>query len=103
MAQGISGPAQNWPALLRGSYFLLARLLDDAAHGVGRLGAVLDPVIDAGEIDIRVVAGLLRVVVAHEFDELAITRAALVGDDHFIIRFIEVAFAAEADADGHGV
>src|SRR5688500_16005724 len=67
-------------SLLRRRYFLLARFLDDAAHGIGRLGAVLDPVVDARQIDVRVVARLLRIVVAHELDELPITRAALIGD-----------------------
>ena len=44
-------------------------------------------------------AGFLRIVVADDLDELAVARAALIGDDDFVIRMVESAFAAETDAE----
>ena len=44
-----------------------------------------------------VVILLLRIVVPDDLDELAVARAAAVGDDDFVVRGIGRAFAAEAD------
>lgn len=44
-------------------------------------------------------AALFGVVVADNFDELAVPRTARVGDDNFVVGTVSGAFAAETDGD----
>lgn len=44
-------------------------------------------------------ASFLGVVVADDFDELAVPRTACVSDDNFIVGTVGGAFAAETDGD----
>src|SRR4051812_45645015 len=98
--RGNRGPvgrkADAWLGRGRGGRGGLAHLLHEAAHGVARLGTVLHPVVHPGEIDVGVGAFLLWIVVPDDLDELAVARAALVGDDNFIIRGVFGTLAAES-------
>ena len=71
--------------------------VDDAAHRFGGLSTFADPVVHTPEIDIGVLTSLFRVVVADDLDELAITRAARICNNNFVIRAIGGSFAAKTD------
>src|SRR5262249_25580815 len=55
---------------------------DERPHGVGRTGALADPVLHALAIDLDLRGLRARVVVPEDLDERAVARRALLGDDH---------------------
>lgn len=73
------------------------RLLDQAANRIRRLRSPANPIFDPVQCEVRILTGLLRVVIADNFDELAVTRAALVCHDNLIIRIVQRTFSAESD------
>ena len=80
----------------------LPGLGDEALHRLGGTSSDAEPILGALEVDLVVVTGLLRVVVTDELDELAVTRAALVGHRDAVERMVAGAFAAESDCYCHG-
>ena len=78
----------------RGLFFIF---LNQAANGVGRLGAAREPVLNAIELERAVVPLLFRIVSADQLEEFSVARTAFIGDDHFIIRAIERPFSAESN------
>jgi len=76
-------------------------LLQKAAHGVRRLGAAVDPMLGAVELDHHIVILLKGVVVAENFEETSITLEALVSGNNTEERTVFRAFAAESEND-HG-
>src|SRR5690606_1875263 len=82
----------------------LDRFLVQAADLVGQLGAIADPVVDAGDVqdDALLVARGNRVVVTDALDVAAVAGAARVGDDDVVEGALLGAAAGETDLD-HGV
>jgi hypothetical protein len=78
----------------RGLFFIF---LNQAANGVGRLGAAREPVLNAIELERAVVPLFFRVVSADEFKKFSIARTAFIGHDHFIIRAVERPLSAESN------
>jgi len=68
--------------------------LNQAAHGVGRLRALTDPIFGAIEFQRAVVTGLFRIVGANYLNEFSVARAAAIGHHHFVIRAILRSFSA---------
>src|SRR5690349_15785100 len=91
--------------LLRGDGLAerLARVADDAAHGITWLSALGDPVLSARKIEVGVVALLLRIVVPDDLDELPVAGATCVCYDDLVVRTLAGAFAAEADGNCHSL
>src|SRR6266446_5167364 len=71
--------------------------LNQAANGVGRLGAAREPVLNAIELERAVVPLLFRIVSADELKKFSIARTAFVGHDHFIVRAVERPLSAESN------
>src|ERR1700744_4184294 len=96
----ISGGGGRGDFGLRG---FAAGLLDDAAHGVGRLRAVLDPMINTVKLHGGIVFLLLRVVGADEFEEFTVAGAMLVRHHNAVVRTVLGAVAAESDDHCHNM
>ena len=78
--------------------------IEEAQHAVGRLGAVLHPMLDALGLEhdaLRVVLRQDRIPGADDLDEAAVAREARVGDDDAIERALLGAGAGETDFQGH--
>src|ERR1700731_974698 len=73
---------------------LLLILLDQTAHGIGRLRAFRNPMIDPVQLQGAVVVGLLRIVGPDDLDEFSIARAAAVRHHHLVIRTVLRSFSA---------
>ena len=73
---------------------LLLVLLNQTAHGVGRLSAARDPMFDAIQFQPAVVIGFLRIVVPNDLDEFAVARTAFVRHHDFVVGAILRAFSA---------
>ena len=73
---------------------LLFIFLNQAANGVGRLCAFIDPIFGAIEFQCAVVTRLFRIVSADYLDEFSIARAAAIGHHHLVIRAILRSFSA---------
>src|SRR5690606_40250758 len=82
----------------------LGRFLVQAADLVGQLGAVADPMVDAGDVqdDALLVARSNRVVVTDTLDVSAVAGAARVGDDDVVERTLLRAAAGKTDL-AHGL
>ena len=78
----------------RGLFFIF---LNQAANGVGRLGAAREPVLNAIELERAVVPLFLRVVSADELKKFSIARTAFIGDNYFIVRAVERPLSAESN------
>src|SRR5437868_14762247 len=78
----------------RGLFFIF---LDQAANGVGRLGAAREPVLNAIELKRAVVPLLFRIVGADELKKFSIARTAFIGHDYFIVRAVERPLSAESN------
>ena len=78
----------------RGLFFIF---LNQAANGVGRLGAAREPVLNAIELERAVVSLFFRVVSADELKKFSIARTAFIGHDHFIVRAVERPLSAESN------
>jgi hypothetical protein len=81
----------------RGAGGLFFIFLNQAANGVGRLGAAREPVLDPVQLERAVVPLLFRVVSADELKKFSIARTAFIGHDHFIIRAVERPLSAESN------
>src|SRR4051794_40952843 len=68
---------------------------------VGRLRAVLQPVLGALLVDDDLRGLRLRVVAADRLDHAAVTRRALIGDDDAPDRVLLAPHAGESDSYGH--
>ncbi len=75
--------------------------IDDTTHSLAWACTAGDPVFGAVELDVEILAFDFRVVFADDFDEFAVTWAALVGNNDGVIRVIFGAFAAESDCYCH--
>ena len=74
--------------------------LHERFRGIGWLGAELDPMVNAFDVDDErdgLTAGA-RVIVAEDFDEATVTADALFGNDEAIGRLVFGTEALEADA-----
>ena len=71
-----------------------AGLSKQRTNRVGRLRAVVEPIVDAIGLEVERVLTLTRSILADDFDELAVARAARVGDDDTIRRLLFAAGAA---------
>jgi len=91
--QGGHGP-QLQSGRARGLFFIF---LNQAANGVGRLGASCEPVFDAIELERAIVPLLFRIVSADELKKFSIARTAFIGHDHFIVRAVERPLSAESN------
>ena len=78
----------------RGLFFIF---LNQAANGVGRLGAACEPVLNAIELERAVVPLLFRIVSADELKKFSIARTAFVSHDNFIIWAIVRPLSAESN------
>jgi len=78
----------------RGLFFIF---LNQAANGVGRLGATREPVLNAIELERAVVSLFFWVVSADELKKFSIARTAFIGHDHFIVRAVERPLSAESN------
>ena len=78
----------------RGLFFIF---LNQAANGVGRLGAAREPVLNAIELERAVVPLFFRVVSADELKKFSIARTAFIGDNYFIVRAVERPLSAESN------
>ena len=76
---------------------LLFIFLNQAANGVGRLGATREPVLDAIELERAVVPLFFRVVSADELKKFSIARTAFIGHNYFIVRAVERPLSAESN------
>ena len=68
--------------------------LDQATHGVGRLSAFADPMLDPVELERAIIARLLGIVSANDLDKFSVAWTALVCDYHFKIRAVQRAFSS---------
>src|SRR3954447_16043091 len=87
---------------LAGRGGLDALRLEQLAHGVGRLGAAVEPVAHALLVNLDRRRLRLRVVAADRLDEAAVAGRAAVGDDDAPHGILLPAHAGESHADGHG-
>jgi len=71
--------------------------LNQAANGVGRLGAAREPVLNAIELERAVVPLLFRIVSADELKKFSIARTAFIGHNYFIVRAVERPLSAESN------
>jgi hypothetical protein len=71
--------------------------LNQAANGVGRLGAAREPVLNAIEFERAVVPLLFRIVSADELKKFSIARTAFIGHNYFIVRAVERPLSAESN------
>src|SRR5260370_33112654 len=78
---GSHGP-QLQSGRARGLFFIF---LNQAANGVGRLGAAREPVLNAIELERAVLPWFFRVVSDDELKKFPIARAALIGDDPLLL------------------
>ena len=69
-------------------------LLYQAAHRVGRLGTLADPVLGPFDIEQTVLTSLLWIVRADDLDEFTIPRTAAVGHYHSVVRPVLRALSA---------
>jgi len=77
----------------------LPGLAQEAADGVGRLGALRDPVVEAVNGQLGIASGLARVINADLLDKFAVARAALIRNHHPVIGAILRAFAAQSNGN----
>lgn len=75
-----------------GNHLLL--VLNQAAHSVGWLRALADPVLGALNTKRTVLTSLLWIVRAEDLDEFPVARAAAVGDNDSVVRPVFRAFSA---------
>ena len=80
----------------------LTGLADETHHGLGRARADAEPIFGPSQVDLVVFASLLGIIVTDEFDELPVTRAALIGNRNAVERVVAGAFASESDCYCHG-
>ncbi len=73
---------------------LLPILFDKAANSIGRLCALPDPVLDSVQLQCAVMPLIFRIVGPQNLEKFAITRAATIGHNYFIIGAILRAFSA---------
>jgi hypothetical protein len=71
--------------------------LNQAANGVGRLGAAREPVLNAIELERAVVPLFFRVISADQLEKFSVAWTAFIGHDDLIIRAIESALPAESN------
>ena len=60
------------------------------------------PVVDAGEVELDLLAPAAGIVGADHLDRRAVSAGAGLGDDHAIVRLMDGADAGEADLESHG-
>src|SRR5687767_590493 len=72
---------------------------EQRADGVRRLGALVEPVVGAGGVQVDRRISLTGNVLADDFDEAAVARALGVGDDNAIRGSLFPAGAAETNAN----
>src|SRR5690606_17554772 len=75
----------------------------DLGHGLGRLGAVLQPVERALVVDEDGRGIVERVVLPQVLDEPTVARRTRVRSDDAVVGTLLGAFTAETELDGHGV
>src|SRR5690348_4981198 len=78
-----------------------AGFAEQRPNGVGRLRAVVEPVVHAIVLEIDRLVTLPRRVLANDLDELAVARALRVGDDDTIHGLLLAARTTKADLNGH--
>jgi hypothetical protein len=71
--------------------------LNQTADGVGRLGTVREPVLDAIELERAVVPLFFGIISADQLKEFSVAWTAFIGHDHLIIWAIESALSAESN------
>ncbi len=71
---------------------------EQAAHGIGRLRALCQPLFGFVFVDFDGARFGARIVVSENFDEPAVARRARVGDDETIRRLFLGAHAAQSDS-----
>src|SRR5690606_14979417 len=83
----------------------LGRFLDQVADLFGRLGAVLDPMVNTGQVQLDTLLGALgdRVVETDALDVAAVTGATDVGHDDVVERTLLGAAAGQSNLDHGGV
>ena len=81
----------------------LAVALDERVHGVGRLGALAEPVVHAGKVQLALIGPDLvgGLVGAEHLSGGAIAPRARLGDDHAIVRLVRSANFSETDFECH--
>jgi hypothetical protein len=89
-----------------GEHALVARLEDaglaqERARGVARLCADLEPVERALHVDVQRALTLTGSVLADDLEELAVARAARVGDDEAVEGGLLAAATTETDTNCH--
>src|SRR5690349_7906486 len=72
-------------------------LAKQRADRVGRLCAAIEPIVDAVVLQIERLLTLTRSILADHFDELAVARAARVGDDDTVRRLLFAPGTTQAD------
>ena len=77
-----------------GARGLFLNFLNQAANGVGRLGAARDPMLSAIDLDRAIIAFQFRIVGADDLDEFSVARAAFIDHDDFVIRAIQRALSS---------
>ncbi|EGE57288.1 hypothetical protein RHECNPAF_4460060 [Rhizobium etli CNPAF512] len=81
-----------------------AGFIEEAQNAVGRLGAVVEPVLDALGVQLNallVVLGEHRVPGTEVFEEAAVTRAARIGENDVVVRALLGATAGETNFQCH--
>src|SRR5437773_6167413 len=81
----------------------VAGLGQDRLHGLARLRADLQPVLDTVGVDLDPRGVLLRVVQAQVLDRPAVALGARVGDDDAVLRVADLAHPQKPDTYGHFV
>ena len=67
---------------------------DQRANGIGRLGALADPVLGTLDVERTVLTGSLGIVRADDLDKFPVTRTPTVGDNNAVVRPVFRAFSA---------
>lgn len=80
-------------SLSRCRYGFLARFQDHARDGCAGLRAMRYPVINTAEIQMKIFAGLARIVVSDHFNELSISRTPFVRHHNPIVRTVFRSFS----------
>ncbi len=85
--------------LLLGSGSTLTDDVDEVRDGVGRLGALSDPLVDLLEIELNGLGGGQRVVATNQLDEATIATGAAVSDDNAVVRTLLGTVTGQANLD----
>src|SRR5262249_18326447 len=78
-----------------------ARLAEQRAHRVGGLRAAVEPVVHAIGLEVQRLLARTRSVLPDDLDELAVARAARVGDDDAVHGLLLATRTTQANLDGH--